>query len=66
MLIELMKIIGICYYWTWFIWPFVLVFSFGNGLAKIIKNENESRKEFVWAAISILIILAGINYPTFS
>ncbi|WP_352420681.1 hypothetical protein [Proteiniborus sp.] len=66
MLIELMKGIGIFYYWTWFVWPFVFVFSFAFGLAEIIKNENASGKNILIAAISLLIILAGVVAPAFS
>ena len=66
MLIGLMKGIGIFYYWTWFIWPFVFVFSFSYGLAEIIKDANPSGKSIFIAAISLLIILAGIVAPTFN
>jgi len=66
MLIGLMKGIGIFYYWTWFIWPFVFVFSFSNGLAEIIKDENAPSKSIFIAAISLLIILAGVVAPAFN
>ena len=61
MLLEIMSYIGFFYYWTWFIWPFVLVINFATGLANLIKKENASRYELYWAAISLLIILAGIK-----
>lgn len=61
MLIGLMQGIGIFYYWTWFVWPFVFVFSFTFGLAEIIKDENASGKNLMIAAISLLIILAGVT-----
>ncbi len=66
MLIEIMGYIGVFYYWTWFIWPFVLVISFSTGLANLIKKENASRKELILAAISLLIIIAGININVFN
>ncbi|MDF2858451.1 MAG: uncharacterized protein K0Q87_4302 [Neobacillus sp.] len=66
MLIGLMKGIGIFYYWTWFFWPFVFVFSFSFGLVEIIKDENASGKNMFIAAISLLIILAGVVAPTFN
>lgn len=66
MLIGLMQGIGIFYYWTWFIWPFVFVFSFAVGLAEIIKDENASGKNILIAAVSLLIILAGVVAPAFS
>jgi hypothetical protein len=64
MLIGLMKGIGVFYYWTWFVWPFVFMFSFVYGLSSIIKNEKASGNIAV-ASISLLIILEGIVSPVF-
>lgn len=66
MLIGLMKGIGVFYYWTWFIWPFVFVFSFSAGLVEIIKDKNATGKKFLIASISLLIILAGVTAPAFN
>lgn len=67
MLIELMRGIGIFYYWTWFIWPFVFVFSLAHGISSIIKDNEKSHKTLLMiSAISLLIILAGITAPNFS
>lgn len=56
--------IALFYYWTWFIWPFVFVFSFAFGLKQIIKNEESSDMlNLIMAAISLLIILAGLVAP---
>ncbi|MDF2882023.1 MAG: uncharacterized protein K0R54_2580 [Clostridiaceae bacterium] len=66
MLIGLMKGIGVFYYWTWFIWPFVFMFSFSYGLVEIIKDKNASGKNILIAAISLLIILAGVISPAFN
>lgn len=66
MLMGLMRGIGIFYYWTWFIWPFVFVFSFASGLTEIIKDENSSEKNMLVAGVSLLIILAGVTAPAFS
>ncbi|HHY91023.1 MAG TPA: hypothetical protein GX503_05090 [Clostridiales bacterium] len=63
MFIELMRGIGIFYYWTWFVWPFVFLFSFVLGLSAVIKDEEGAGKNILWAAISLLIILAGIAMP---
>lgn len=65
MLIGLMKAIGIFYYWTWFIWPFVFIISFAFGLAEIIKDDKAPGKDILIAAVSLLIILAGIISPSF-
>lgn len=64
MLIGLMSRIGIFYYWTWYIWPFVFVFSFANGLATI-KEEKAVKGSLMAAGVSLLIILAGITGPNF-
>ncbi|GAB7387171.1 hypothetical protein BSNK01_10070 [Bacillaceae bacterium] len=66
MFIGLMQGIAIFYYWTWFIWPFVFVFSLAYGIFSIIKDENASLKSLFVSAISLLIILAGIVSPLFS
>ena len=60
MIIGLMQGIGIFYYWTWFVWPFVFVFSFTNAISTAIKEENASLSSLMSASISLLIILAGI------
>jgi len=65
MLIGLMTWLCTLYYWTWFIWPFVFVFSLGLGIADHAKNENASGGGLIWAAISLLIILAGVTGPAF-
>ena len=66
MLIGLMQNIGIFYFWTWFIWPFVFVFSFIYAMTSLIKDETASIKPAIVASISLLIILAGITVPIFS
>lgn len=66
MLIELMQGIGIFYYWTWFIWPFVFIFSFVYAISSLVKDEKASMKPVVVASISLLIILTGITAPNFN
>lgn len=66
MLIGLMQGVGILYYWTWPIWPFIFVFSFAFGLAEIIRDEQASGKNILIACISLLVILAGMAYPHLS
>ena len=65
MLIGLMQGIGVFYLWTWFVWPFLFVFTFAIGLAEIIKDDRASLKNIFIAAISLLIILAGVVSPAF-
>lgn len=66
MLIELMQGIGIFYYYTWFIWPFLFMFPLVNGIADKIKGEGTANKNIIIAAIALLIILAGITAPIFN
>lgn len=65
MLIGLMKNIGILYFWTWFIWPFVFVGSFVYAISSSVKGDDTSPKSIIWASISLLIILAGITSSFF-
>jgi hypothetical protein len=65
MVIEVMRYIGIFYYWTWFIWPFVFVFSLAKGIARKVNKEESADQYILAAAISFLIILAGITTPNF-
>ncbi|WP_303971408.1 hypothetical protein [Sporosarcina ureae] len=66
MLISLMQGIGIFYYWTWFIWPFVFVFSLVYAISSLVKDDKTSMKPAIFASTSLLIILAGVTSPTFS
>jgi len=65
MLISLMQGIGIFYYWTWFIWPFVFVVSLVHAISSLVKEDKTSMKPAIVASISLLIILAGVTSPTF-
>lgn len=56
-----MQFLGIFYYWTWFIWPFVFVLTFVYAIASLVKDEKASMKPAIAASISLLIILAGIT-----
>ncbi|WP_315122431.1 hypothetical protein [uncultured Clostridium sp.] len=62
MLGELLRGIGIFYYWTWFIWPFAFVASFINAITSAVKKEN-STGSIVVAGVLLLIILSGITLP---
>ena len=65
MLIGLMQFIGMFYFWTWFIWPFVFIASLLYAIYSIDKDEKALIKSAITASLSLLIILAGITY-TFS
>jgi hypothetical protein len=66
MLIGVMKGIGIFYYWTWFVWPFIFVFSTVYAIASMVKDENASMMSCIVSSISLLIILAGVASPAFN
>lgn len=65
MFIGLMQGIAIFYFWTWFMWPFVFIFSFTNAITTAIKEEKPSISSILSASISLLIILAGMIGPNF-
>lgn len=64
MLIGLMHTIAIFYYWTWFIWPFVFIFSLVYAITSLVKDDTASMKPILVASISLLIMLAGITSPS--
>ncbi|MFC5589476.1 hypothetical protein ACFPRA_11290 [Sporosarcina soli] len=66
MLISLMQGIGILYYWTWFIWPFVFVVSLVYAISSLVKDDKASMTPTLVASISLLIILAGVTSPAMS
>ncbi|QOY34630.1 hypothetical protein AWH56_018140 [Anaerobacillus isosaccharinicus] len=66
MLIGLLQGIGIFYYWTWFVWPFVFILSLVYAISSLVKDDTASIKPAIVASISLLIILAGITAPNFN
>lgn len=66
MLFGVMKILALTYYWTWFLWPFVLVFSLGSMVTNWIKKESPPFYWFFLSGLSLLLILAGITAPLMS
>jgi predicted transporter len=58
-----MNKMALFYYWTWFVWPFLFVFSFAFGIAEAVRGENTAAKNLLVAAVSLLLILAGVLYP---
>ena len=65
MLMGVMQGVSIFYYYTWFIWPFVFIFSLTNAISTAIKEEKPSISSIFSASISLLIILAGMVGPRF-
>ncbi|MFJ7367921.1 hypothetical protein ACIQVU_00515 [Lysinibacillus sp. NPDC098008] len=63
MLISSIQNISVLYYWTWFIWPFVFIFSLIYAINSVVKDEKTSIKPVIIASISLLVILAGITGP---
>lgn len=64
MLFGLLNWIGILFLWTWFIWPFVFVFSLVYAIASLVKDEKASMVPAFFASVSLLIIVAGITNIT--
>ncbi|QSX06675.1 hypothetical protein JYG23_04260 [Sedimentibacter sp. zth1] len=62
---KIFEIIGNIYIVAWFVWPFVFVFSFVDGLVKSLKNGKLATKELVIASISMTVIIAGLFLPYF-
>lgn len=65
MQIEIVRILGIIYISTWFVWPFSFVVSLIYGIASVINGET-SKKYIVIAGISLLMMLSGFNLLLFS
>jgi uncharacterized membrane protein len=61
-----MQVIGIFYYSTWFIWPFVFILSLVHAISSLVENDTASKKTAIVASVSLLIILAGITAPNFN
>lgn len=65
MFIGVMKEIGIFYYWTWYLWPFIFTFSLVQAISLKIKDKNSWKISSIAASASLLIILAGAAFPSF-
>lgn len=59
MLLELIHGLGIFYLYTWFIWPFVFMFTFIYSINDLIKSKKPTIKIII-ASISLLLIICGI------
>ena len=65
MFFKFFEIIGQIYIVAWFVWPFVFIFSFVDGLVKSLKNSQLAIRELVIASISLTVIIAGLFLPYF-
>ena len=65
MLGEVMKILAYIYYFIWFVCPFAFVFGMAYGIKELIQNGKVYNKGLVVASMALLLILAGIVYPSF-
>ena len=45
---------------SWFIWPFVFVFSLAWGIRDWIQDENCSAKPLLLAGLALMIMLGGV------
>lgn len=67
MLFGVMNVLATIFYWTWFIWPFVLFAGLANGIKELlqpnpIKPANTFNSGFITASLSMLFIVAGLVY----
>lgn len=61
MLLNLMDILDLIYMYSWFVWPFVLFFSLGVALERIVKGEKGFPiAQLVVASVALTVILAAI------
>lgn len=60
-----MMIFAYIYYYTWFVWPVAFVFGFPHGISELIQTKKVYNKGLIIASIALLLILAGIVYPSF-
>lgn len=66
MLGEVMKVLAYIYYFTWFVWPFVLVFGLAHGMKELLQNQKANSIGLIAASLALLLILAGVVYPNFA
>lgn len=45
---------------SWFVWPFVFVFSLAWGIRDWIQDENCSAKPLLLAGLALTIMLSGV------
>jgi hypothetical protein len=55
-----MQILYYIYSWTWFLWPFVFVFSLSWGIREWVKDDCCSAVPLLVAGVALNIIVAGI------
>lgn len=63
MLLGVLNGLATLFYWTWFLWPFVFVFSLVYGIASFVKDEKASTMPIFIAGLSLLIMLSAIVAP---
>lgn len=66
MLGEVMMIFAYVYYFIWLICPFAFVFGLAHGIRELIQNNKVYNKGLIIASIALLLILAGVVYPSFA
>jgi hypothetical protein len=57
-----MQILSYVYSWTWFLWPFVFVFSLAWGIRDWVKDDSCSAVPLLVAGVALNILVAGILY----
>ncbi|MBQ8603948.1 MAG: hypothetical protein IJ410_03785 [Oscillospiraceae bacterium] len=47
---------------SWFVWPFIFVFSFAHGIKETIKGSQEFNWLLLFAGVSLMMMFAGLYY----
>lgn len=59
MFLGIINILGRIFLFTWFIWPFLFVYSFAYGIKELMQNEKKTAN-LALASFSLLMIICGL------
>ena len=62
MLLGLMDFLSLIYAYSWFAWPFVLIFSLCVAIEKIVKDKGFPLAQVIVASVALLFIIVSF-YP---
>ena len=56
----MLNFLGILSWNTWFIWPFIFVFTLAAGIKETLKNTSEFNWLLLFSGFSLMMMLAGL------
>ncbi len=59
MFLGFMRILGTIFLYTWFIWPFLFVYSLAYGIVELQKDKNKTAN-LALAGLALLMMSSGI------